>query len=124
MITPLRSVQYQHNKLFESNQRRFYQQLQDDDKQSETPNCDNAKDFWKGIWGQATVYNEKAPWLDKARENLSRAKTQNDVQISTSSLQAILKNTPNWKAPGPDGVQGYWIKSLTGLHRKLAEYIG
>ena len=27
---------------------------------------------------------------------------------------------PNWKAPGPDGVQGYWIKKLTALHEKIA----
>ena len=26
----------------------------------------------------------------------------------------------SWKASGPDGVQGYWIKKLTGLHQKVA----
>ena len=27
---------------------------------------------------------------------------------------------PNWKSPGPDGVQGYWIKNLTALHERIA----
>ena len=31
------------------------------------------------------------------------------------------KKIPNWKAPGPDGVQGYWIKKLTSLHERIAE---
>ena len=34
-----------------------------------------------------------------------------------------VKKTPNWKAPGPDGVQGYWLKKLTSLHDRIAEQI-
>ena len=26
---------------------------------------------------------------------------------------------PNWKAPGPDNVQGYLLKNLTPLHDRL-----
>ena len=27
---------------------------------------------------------------------------------------------PNWKAPGKDGVQDYWIKNLSNLHEQIA----
>ena len=27
---------------------------------------------------------------------------------------------PNWKAPGKDGFQGYWIKNLSNLHERIA----
>ena len=27
---------------------------------------------------------------------------------------------PNWKSPGPDGVQGYWIKNLRNMHNSIA----
>jgi len=27
----------------------------------------------------------------------------------------------NWKSPGPDQVQGYWLKQLTRLHERLAQ---
>lgn len=31
------------------------------------------------------------------------------------------RRTPNWKALGPDGVQGFWLKNLTAaLHRRIA----
>ena len=31
------------------------------------------------------------------------------------------KKFPNWKSPGPDGVQGYWLKKLTALHERIAK---
>ena len=30
---------------------------------------------------------------------------------------------PNWKAPGRDKVQGFWIKSMTNLHERIAEQL-
>ena len=29
----------------------------------------------------------------------------------------------NWKAPGMDGVQGFWLKKLTSLHERIAEQL-
>ena len=31
---------------------------------------------------------------------------------------------PNWKSQWPDGVQGYWIKSLSKLHNTMALQLG
>ena len=30
---------------------------------------------------------------------------------------------PNWKSPGPDGVQGYWIKNLANAHEMIAHQL-
>ena len=30
------------------------------------------------------------------------------------------RRMPNWKAPGKDGVQGYWIKNLSNFHGRIA----
>ena len=27
---------------------------------------------------------------------------------------------PNWKSPEPDGVNRYWIKNLSNLHKSIA----
>ena len=35
----------------------------------------------------------------------------------------IGKKMENWKAAGPDGVQGYWIKKLTECHERIAEQL-
>ena len=34
--------------------------------------------------------------------------------------EVALRKIPNWKAPGKDGVQGYWIKNLSNLHEQIA----
>ena len=34
-----------------------------------------------------------------------------------------VKKIPNWKSPGPDGVQGYWLKKLTALHECIAKHM-
>ena len=38
-------------------------------------------------------------------------------------LKMILKKIPNWKAPGPDGVQGFRLKHSTSLHNNLVWHI-
>ena len=30
---------------------------------------------------------------------------------------------PNWKSPGKDGVQGYWIKNLSNLHARISDQL-
>ena len=32
--------------------------------------------------------------------------------VFSKFLRTVLKRMPNWKAPGPDGVQGFWLKIL------------
>ncbi|XP_069989433.1 uncharacterized protein [Penaeus vannamei] len=38
-------------------------------------------------------------------------------------LKKALVKLPNWKAPGPDAMQGFGMKNLTNLYGKLAEYL-
>ena len=35
-----------------------------------------------------------------------------------------IRKIPNSKSPGPDGVQGYWIKILSNLHNSIALQLG
>ena len=50
-------------------------------------------------------------------------KEQAQVQISQEKLKKILKKMPNWEAPGPDGIQGIWLKTFTSLHKNLVWYL-
>ena len=36
-------------------------------------------------------------------------------------IKEQVRKIPNWKSPGPDGVQGYWLKKLTALHERIAK---
>ena len=48
---------------------------------------------------------------------------QNDINITTEMIKEQVKKIPNWKSPGPDRVQGYWLKKLTVLHKGIAKQI-
>ena len=40
--------------------------------------------------------------------------------LSVEKVIKQCKKMPNWKAPGKDGLQGYWIKNLSNLHEQIA----
>ena len=46
-------------------------------------------------------------------------KKQEKIDITTGSLKKILGRMPNWKSPGPDLVQGFWLKSFRSLHERV-----
>ena len=52
---------------------------------------------------------------------------QEEVEIITEKIKKILRKMPNWKAPGPDFVQGFWLKNVKsiqeGLRRNLQIYL-
>ena len=119
-----RQKQYRQNRLFDNNQKQFYQEIQ---KKTTTtsvmPDAEETKNFWKEIWGHASEHNRNASWLERVEESLSRPEKQQEMKITEEKLRETLMKLPNWKAPGPDGVQGFWIKNFTSLHRLLARYL-
>ena len=42
------------------------------------------------------------------------------MAISVEKVTKQCKKMPNWKVPGKDGVQGYWIKNLSNIHEWIA----
>ena len=66
-------------------------------------------------------HNDEAEWIKEVNSEVERmSNKQNDLTITTAMLRKQSKKVTNWKSPGPDGVQGYWIKHLTTLHERLA----
>ena len=60
-----------------------------------------------------------AEWLTDVRDEISQCSAQQDVKISQVDVRRQLKKVANWKGSGPDGVQGYWLKSFTALHGRV-----
>ena len=47
-----------------------------------------------------------------------------DVIISKYDLKKMLQKLTHWKAPGKDGLQGYWIKaSWSSLHDQFLNFL-
>ena len=43
---------------------------------------------------------------------------QEKVDITKEILNKILSRIPNWKSPGPDIVQGFWLKNFSSLYER------
>ena len=65
-------------------------------------------------------YERNAERLGEVRVEKDDTK-QNNINITTEMIKEQVKKIPNWKIPGLDGVQGYWLKKLAALHELLAK---
>ena len=57
------------------------------------------------------------------KERLSEFDKQEDIRISVENVKTTIRKMTNWKAPGPDCVQGYWFKRFSTLHSRLTEHL-
>ena len=119
-----RTKAFKQNKLFNTNQKRLYEQLRHGESEhSATPEPEPTKRYWENIWSNAVTHRKNAEWIQEVK-NQERNKTrQQDINITVSKVKDQLKKVPNWKAPGPDCVQGYWLKNFKSLHGRIAQQL-
>ena len=114
--------QFKQNYLFRTNQKLFYKTL-DGKERGETvlPDPTEATCFWSKIWLEEVGYNERASWLEDVEVEFSTTEVQEDISITVEYIRNGVSKMAHWKAAGPNLVQGFWFKKLTGLHSKLQE---
>ena len=116
-----RVEQYRQNRMFQSNQKRLFERLENKERSDEVrPEAQESKKFWSDIWDNAASHNEQAKWLKDIETDLINVKRQHEIIINLSMVRRQLKKMPNWKSPGLDGLQGYWVKNFTSCHERLA----
>ena len=84
------------------------------------PEPAEARTFWGGIWDQPGEHNIQAEWLADVKDELKNAQQQEGFHID---VKKQLRKVPNWKAPGPDQVHGYWLKNFSSLHERIAQQL-
>jgi hypothetical protein len=53
-----RETQYNQNKMFKEDTKRFYRNLG-----MKTPSMAEAETYWKSLWGEEAQHNERAEWI-------------------------------------------------------------
>ena len=79
--------------------------------------AEESKQFWRNIWSESADHKKDAKWLQDLRSEVN-VKKQEKIN-TTESLKKILGRMPNWKSPGPDLVQGFWLKNFSSLHERV-----
>ena len=112
-------LRLRQNNLFRNNQSQLYKELNGtkngNSGTTETPNATESREFWSKIWSVKKEHNRDAVWLDAARGAFEHGGRQDDVVLSVDDVQMGIRKMANWKAPGPDGVRGFWFKKFDNL---------
>jgi len=70
-----------------------------------------------------STHQGNSEWLRKVRSECSRFDKRANISITLKDLKEALATLSPWKASGPDGVQGFWIKYFSSLHERIARQL-
>ena len=48
---------------------------------------------------------------------------QGNINITKDDVTIHLRKILNWKAPGPDGFHGFWLKKFISLHQEMVKHL-
>ena len=48
---------------------------------------------------------------------------QQNIEITPTKIKERIRKLANWKAPGPYGVHGYWVKMLVSMPERIAFHL-
>ena len=67
-------------------------------------------------------HNGNAEWLINI-PTTNQEQRQHDIVVTLKLVKRQMKRIPNWKAAGPDGVQGFWMKNFSSLHKTICDQL-
>ena len=116
-----RIQQYRINRLFKVDQKKVYNEFngQTGSSNGDIQNAEESRTFCSAIWSVEKEHNKEADWLSDLKEETVKLEQQN-VVINEDKVKKQCSKIPTWKAPGHDGVQGFWIKRLDKMHGRIA----
>ena len=120
-----RITQFRQNRIFNVDQKKIYTEFNGSALRStDVPNAEESRKFWGEIWSIEKKHSKTANWLKQLKEEMSNEHhAQEGLVISVDKIKKQCRRMPTWKAPGRDKVQGFWIKSMTNLHERIAEQL-
>lgn len=116
-----RVARFCENRLFASDQRKFYRTLEQRGVASTGvgPDKDALIAFWRDIWSHPVSHRE-GDWIDGVKDVCAGLPTMEPISISSDDVLAAIRSAPNWKTPGIDGLHMYWLKWFPSCHAILA----
>jgi hypothetical protein len=106
--------------MFKEDTKKFYRDLgMKNIKARERPSMAEAETYWKSLWGEEAQHNERAEWIRKEQKRKISHMDWRSIQITESTL--YLLKAHNWKSPGNNQIQNYWLKAFPATHRHTAK---
>ncbi|CAH2017930.1 unnamed protein product [Acanthoscelides obtectus] len=114
------SKRKQQNALFERNQNQFYRSIipESSSEPKGIRDTQNFVKFWSDIWSEPKPSDLNAPWI-KEVVKAAKVNPMSVAIFSQDDVSRVLKNAADWKAPGPDNIQNFWLKKFLSTHAAL-----
>jgi len=114
-----RVLRRKQNSLFRHNEKAFYTTLQQNvSKDLPFPDLQDLQSFWQGLFEKTCNANLQASWLNEL-SSVSNETITEASHIDEDCFSRCVSKLRNWASPGPDGIQGFWIKQFPALHQSL-----
>ena len=68
-------------------------------------------------------YKEDVEWLVKVEKELEVVKIQDNVVTTKEDVIKQVYKMPNWKSPGLDYLQEFWLKRFSSVHQTMADIL-
>jgi len=115
-----RETHYSKNKKFKEDTKKFYRNLGIKNIEArEPPSMAEAETYWKSLWGEEAQHNKRADWIRREQKRKISLMDWRLIQISEIAL--YLLKAYNWKSPGNDQIQNYWLKAFPATHRHITK---
>ena len=109
------------NKQLLHNPKKVYRKMKDDKIEIEkVPTKENVEQFWKSIWQDSSIFNEKVEWLKVLEDTYCKNVVDAEYKIERVTLEKLIKKIQISKVPGQDRIIGYWFKNLSSYRDVLA----
>ena len=69
--------------------------------------------------GEEAQHNETVEWI--RREQEMKVSHMGWMPIQTTEITSHLSKAYNWKSPGSDQIQNYWLKTFPATHRHITK---
>ncbi|XP_037787453.1 uncharacterized protein LOC119583012 [Penaeus monodon] len=86
-----RTEQYRQNRLFESNQKKLFEELDRVEKQTVVPDAEESTRFWSDIWDKPVKHKDNPEWLRNVEEEARAHQLDRCLQEN---------NVPSWMVTG------------------------
>nr|CAH7741340.1 unnamed protein product [Callosobruchus chinensis] len=110
----------EENRMFSERPSRLFQQRPPAIEQP--PTAERVEAFWRSVYEQPEPLQADTPALTQFESVCRRTPNVNVLRhpINTEEILGALRGAKNFAAPGPDGINTYWLKKFPSCHRHLA----
>ena len=106
------------NKQFGENPRKVYRNIMKQSIEVENPpSKTELEQFWRPLYENTTQHQENE-WIDTITAANETKHPMSTLTIGIDHLKNKLKEFGNFKSPGIDKLQNFWLKKLNSLHPK------